>query len=218
MKRITSDALGLVNQSLGLGGGNSAVTELDDGIINQTLDINGLARRGRAFAGNDGIFRSVLQNTHLAANTQTSFVRPYAAGVAAIPPFPSTMPAEYDVWLLSAAVTRVSGSGNGSGILLLANVPQGVGIDQAGALITTATVAVVALFDIQQTIGGTTFLRSGPTSFPQVNTRIPRNRQGTALTELTHVDFISDSGAAAVYECIMYWGLFPRGLGQDAGF
>jgi len=211
-KKIDSDALGVLNKSLGLSGAGSPVTELMDGVVDQVLSVNEVARRGRTQAATQGIYTAVFENVHSAGDSERSSVNIYDIGLGVIPPWPDPMPIQFDIWLLGATAIRLSGSGT-----VLANLgiiygaaQQGWGRTDTGVGIVANFEHVVANWDSVLQIETLVFLRledaGGISSQPGI--RLPRSPD-TILT------FASVSSAAATYRCQVVLGVFPASLGQD---
>lgn len=212
MKRIDSDALGLVNRSLGMTGAGAPETELHDGEVFQVVDVSQSARRGRVLAGTTGIFTGLLRNIHLGSGDLTTTVNPYDA-IGGVAPFPVPIPQSFDLWLLSAAVRRNSGTGT-----LLCNLEitypfQGFGLDDMDVAVVATLAHPVALWDAIVTSGSISFGVLAGSELPEaiLNRRLPR-ATGAQLT------FRSTASAISTYSLQLVLGLFPISLGQDGAF
>jgi len=215
-KKIDSDALGILNKSLGLTGAGSPITELQDGIVDQTLDVGPIARRGRTLQPSGGIFTAVMRNVHAGATSLTSEETPYDILAAnALPPWPTPVPAQFDVWLLSASLRRVAGTGTIAATLSIRYeaTQQGWGIDDSNAAVALLSITSVAFWDAVVVAGDLVmcFTSGGGGSRWPINMRLPRKPNTTLV-------FGSTAGAAATYVCDIILGLFPVALGQDGGF
>lgn len=212
MKKIDSDALGILNKALGLSGPGSQITELHDGIVDQALDVVPAIRRGRTIAGSTGIFSVVMRNIHAVANSQSSVLTPYEAGTTArVLPYPPAMPAQFDIWLFSAGViqTVVAGTISASLRLQFRVAQQGLGINQAGGAVSQQLIQFLAFWDALATEGATFGLLAGSEEpVAKLNLRLPRDL-GLTLA------FFSTSSDTATFECHMVLGVFPVSLGQD---
>jgi len=212
VKKIDSDALGILTKSLGLTGAGSPVTELQDGVVDQSLDIAPIVRRSRTQGVTTGIYYGIMDNVHTDSETLTTSVFPYNVTVGAQAPYPVPMPLQFDIWLLAASVFRASGAGTLTGSLqLLGNTSrQGWGVDDGGAATGLVTnIQAIALWDTL--IGsGITFGRMALNGRPMwmQSFRLPR---GTA----TELRFVSLSSLTATFRCIVTLGVFPVALGQD---
>lgn len=212
MKQIDSDALGIINKALGLEGAGSPITELADGVVDQVLSINEISRRGRTLAGNEGIFTGLLQNAHAGSGTLTSSVFPYAVAVGAIDPYPSPMPTQFDIWLLSVALRRVAGAAGLNDALVVINYTgrqQGFGVDAAAAAVVSLGSMAVAHFDALTTAGVHT-AGIDPIKGLLIKTgiRLPRD---LGLS----INFVSISAGVATFVLDLVLGVFPVSLGQD---
>jgi len=212
MKKVDSQALAVVNKALGLTGAGAPVTELTDGVVDQTLDVGPLVRRGRTLAGTEGCATIVLRAVHGGATTLTTEITPYALGTTGlIAPFPNPIPTQFDLWLLSATLIQISGTGTLSAALFIGyDSIQGFGIDNAGNAVVSEERTPVALWDALITKSADQFGILTGTRGPlaMLGIRIPRNLATTLV-------FISTSSAAATFEVQCVVGLFPIALGQD---
>ncbi len=212
MKRIDSDALGILNKALGLTGPGSQVTELQDAIVDQALDVVPAIRRGRTIAATTGIFSVVMRNAHAAANSQSSTIFPYEAGTTArVLPYPPAMPAQFDIWLFSAGVIQTVVAGTISASLRMQfNVQQqGLGINQAGGAVSQQLQQFLAFWDALATEGQTFgLLNGGLGPIARLNLRLPRDPD-------LRLAFFTTSSDVATFELHMILGVFPVSLGQD---
>lgn len=209
MKRIDSQALGMLNKALGLTGAGSQITELEDGHVDQALDVGPIVRRSRTLAGSGGIFTARLRNTHPAADSRTAILLPYLSGTAAIAPFPSPIPEQFDVWLLLASISQVSGTGTLSAAMTL-NIPAS---QMAMSTVGAGTAALAAM-----TLAFWDALITEDVEFGLLNgARGPLSRPGLRLprSPALEIEFASTSSAAATFELLLLLGVFPVALGQD---
>lgn len=209
MKTIDSGALTLLNRSLGLAGTGSQLTSLDDGLVNQVVDVAGIVRRSRTFGA--GVFYAVFQNAHAAANTQISSVNVYAPGAVSVAPYPGTMPDGYDVWVLGAAGLVTAGGNFSTGLLSIQALERQVGIavDESGSLIagTRSTEQGLVRWDSAVTTGGISpLLTEAGEIFAPMGIRVP---EGATMR------FRSTSGGVGTFRAIVTLGVFPVGMGQD---
>lgn len=213
MKTVDSDALAIVTRALGLTGVGAPLTEFLDASLDQVLDVVPLVRRGRTHAGTGGVFVGNMQNTHAAGDTQVSSFQPYTAATGAIAPYPTPMPAGFDVWILGASVRRVSGTGTIGAHLNVGppDVMQGWGIDQAGAAVVGLQPIYLAHWDAVVITGAHAFLVT-PDGNPWVpiGHRLMRSPAGD-----TALEFVTTASAVSVYACMILLGVFPISLGQD---
>ncbi len=207
MKKIDSQALDILTKALGLQGPGSPVTELTDGIVDQVLEVGPIIRRSRTQAQTAGIYTAAMRNIHGAADSTTSTITPYAAGATAFAPYPSPMPAGFDIWLLSAAVTQLSGTGTISAALRVVIPATVMGISTLGGVVGAVT--NVAFWDTILT-ESTTFAVKGAISEPstRIGMRLPRSAS-------TSLIFATTSSAIATFDCFLVLGVFPVALGQD---
>jgi len=215
VKRIDSDALGILTKSLGLSGAGSPLTELADGVVDQALSVNEIVRRGRTLAGGSGIFSAILSNINVDAQTLLSSINPYAVGATAqIEPYPDPVPEQFDVWLLAAAMRRQSGTGTIAAALSVQypGRTQGWGLNTSSNAVVQVDPIVVAFWDAIFATSTNDGIRNGARGpWVQIGLRIPR---GTGASTGT-IRFSTVSSATSTYNCNMIIGLFPVALGQD---
>jgi len=215
MIEIKSDALQVVNKALGVAGtGGAGNTQLQDGILDQVLDVGALARRGRTLASRQGIYTAIMRNQHTNAESLTITTAPYnQTGANVVPPYPAPVPDRFDIWLLSAVVTQLSGSGTLTATLSIfyAAVQLAWGLNNSGSPVTGATEHPVAFWDALATENTLTMaLRNGARGpFAPIGVRLPRS-------DSTFIRFRSTSSATSIFDCLLTFGLFPVGMGQDA--
>lgn len=207
MRKIDSQALDVLAKALDLSGQGSPVTELTDGVVDQVIEVGPIIRRSRTQADTEGIYSAVIRNVHAAANSITATINPYNAGTTAIAPYPTPMPRGFDIWLLTAVVTQISGTGTVSAALRV-NVRAGqMGISSFGA--ATASNQNVAFWDTIVDENILFAVKGGvPTPIQRIGMRLPRD-------PLTGLVFSTTSSAIASFDCYMMLGVFPSGLGQD---
>jgi len=214
-RQITSESLEPLNKALGLGAGGSQSTELQDGIVDQVLEVGPIARRGRTIAGTTGVFRVVLRNEHVGAGILSTSFQPYqplTAGVFA--PYPDPVPDTFDFYILGASVERVSGVGTlDEAAIRITNIVQGFGLDNSAAAVTSVSIFTIASWNSLNTSAivppyGLTELRE---PYKTINLRIPR--KGAVASPFLRFD--TRAQAAALFDCVMMCALFPVALGQD---
>lgn len=212
VRKIDSDALGILTKSLGLTGPGEQGTELFDGTVDQTFDIKSVARRGRTQQPREGIYTATMRNSHTDAESITNVIDVYRVGTTlAVPPYPPIMPPQFDVWLLAASIRQASGTGTLSATMAM-RFPgqQGWGI-QSGGQILVAQNHRLAHWDAVVSDGTLFGVLAGseqPTAYPRL--RIPRGVQSD-----TEITFISTSSATSAFDLQLILGVFPVALGQD---
>jgi len=209
MKQIDSDALGILTKALGLSGAGAPITELFDGDVYQTLDIGPLVRRGRTQAGVQGFYYALIRNVHTDAETISTNSTPYVfnpAGVRA--PWPSPIPEQFDLWIISAATRIVSGGGTltASVQMRIPQVNQAFGIDDSGVAVVGTAYTALAYWDALVTQPNTFSLTPGGDATVKIGVRLPPGSE---------VRFSSTSSLTSTWDCILVLGLFPVALGQD---
>lgn len=214
-KLIDSDALGELTKALGLTGSGAPVTELADGVVDQALDVVPIIRRGRTLAPSGGLFTGIMSNEHTGATTITTNINPFAPGAAlALPPFPPTIPPQFDLWLLNATVRRQSGTGTLAAAMFFQPGArnQGWGVDDGGAQVVQQDIQCLAYWNTVFA-ANTVFAYFASTLGPlmQIGMRLPR---GTAAFP-PMLRFVSISSLTSTYNLSINFGLFPVTLGQD---
>lgn len=211
-KSIDSDALGLINRILGLGGGGESDTDLEDQTLVQVLDVAAAVRRSLAGGVREGWFTGVMDNIHAAAGAVVTTVNPYTTSdVPTGGSWPQPVPKGLDIWVLGAALV-VTGAGGGldGGMLNLDPLPaqQGWGRDSAGAAVVgSGEFPIVRWTGIDSSVAPVPVGITGDGSvFVKTLVRIAR---GTQLL------FRTDATAADTFRCTVLLGLFPEALGQD---
>lgn len=219
MKSIDSEALSLLNRSLGLAGSGSQRTELEDGHVTQVLDIIPVARRGLTPPGTGGIFTALYSFSHGAGVTSESVtVDPYNIAAATAPnQWPTPVPQGMDVWLLGMAGNIFSGTAGNftSAGSYLHGLWDEVAwsVDETGAYQGPGVVAPVytlAYWDTQTNFDAAfsvLFNSTNLQSFYQLGRRIRRGET---------VQLISLAANAVGVQFNLMLGLFPEGFGQDA--
>ena len=211
MKKIDSDALGVLNKSLGLTGAGSPITELTDGVVDQIIAVNEIARRGRTQAGSEGIYIGVMRCINTNAETNTVQVNPYNVGTGVIAPYPDPMPPQFDVWLLAATVRRQSGGGTIEAELSLqyASSQQGWGVDDAGVAVVVSDPTALAFWSSINTVHTAFAVLQGSNGpWWRGGIRIPRNVDAA-------LRFSAESSLTSTWNCSLVLGVFPTSLGQD---
>jgi len=216
VKRIDSDALGFFTKALGLGGSGSPQTELNDGIVDQSLDVVPLIRRGRTLAQSDGLFTAIISNIHTDAETITTSINPFAPGALAIPPFPGVIPPLFDLWLLSTTLRRQSGGG--TLIATLSWQPgarnQAWGVNDSGTQVVQQDRQAIAYWD---SVNGANLIFGFQANVQILHKIGMRLARGTAAFPGA-LTFSSVSSLTSTYNASINFGLFPVTLGQDGEF
>jgi hypothetical protein len=212
MQVFRSDALARLKRAFGITGQGSQQTILEDSRVDQVLEISQVARRSRTPFGLEGLFHGVMQNSHAVAGELQSFIDPYAP----LHPqngFPDAISPDFDIWLLGASIYAQTALGGNVTFGALTYdtraVQQMFSVDAAGAALATANREQPLMVRIGFTADAT------PGAYPIAPGeawqpfRIRCIRGGSALSLRSEVT------AAAAVVCIMNFGLFPAGLGQD---
>jgi len=111
-RTMNSQALVLLDRILGLSGSSSGeqYTTLDDGNVQQVIEISDIARRSLTPANTTGLFIATLQNRHEAATgLNRNPVDPYNLADTVTMAYrtntwPVPVPRGFDIWLIDASV------------------------------------------------------------------------------------------------------------------
>jgi len=210
-KKIDSDALGILTKALGLTGAGSPITELEDGVVDQVLDVVPIVRRGRTQEPSSGIYTAIMQNVHGGATTLTTQVNPYAVGTGVIPPYPDPLPPQFDLWILSATVRRQSGAATVQASLHIqyGTRQQGWGVDDSGVAVAGSAPVPIAYWDALVSTQTTFALLNGANGpYAHRGIRVPRAPN-------LNLEFTTVASAVGTFNCELVLGVFPVSLGQD---
>ncbi len=213
-KQIKSSALDGINRLLGLFGGRpSDRTELEDGLVTQTLDIQNTVRRSRTFEPSEGIYTAILETTHAAGTTEEAEIDPYAPGVAQFFGYPAGVPKGFDVWVIDVSGRLTVGvlALYLGGLVFLRSPDDilGFGVDQAGAVLSGTLVSEnhLAVYDDAKLHAGINIVHT-----QTGESRVPigiRVRRGQTLVART------TSNGIITVRYFFTIALLPSALGQD---
>jgi hypothetical protein len=217
---IDSGALSEIRRTLNMAGTQASETELLDGLVSQTIDINGVVRRSLSLAGTGGQSWGLLENTHGGGSTTLSnTIDPFNPGDRHQAPFPPELNIQFEMWVLNVSMIMVSGTASNftQGILgqLIAPSQTSWAREEDGTappVMGDVFLDPLARFDtITDTHGSGQSATAGLTE--QGNVSVPVNkriRRGTSLRWLT-------AATNAVSACVVInLGVFPVTTGQDA--
>jgi len=106
-KQLTSGALEFVNKALGLFGKGAQATFLQDGTVQQVLEIANVAAYSQAIGSAQGYVQSTLNTTHAAAGDIVEIMDPYNPGTRTAA-FAAVEIRDFDLWFLGAAARLMS--------------------------------------------------------------------------------------------------------------
>ena len=210
MQEVDSQALQLVARALRLSTGGSQLTQFQDELLQQSIDVGAVVRRGLTLAGTEGIHGASITNTHAAAGNETTTIAPFNLDGLQNAPFPAEIPTFFDFWVLWACPVTLSGAGvfNGMDASILTPAANeafgGTGSTAArfGLWSDEITFTGIGSFPVSATGAGD----AAWTNPQRVGMRVPR---GGTLRIRTRAE------GAAVYRLDLIVGLFPIGMGQD---
>lgn len=205
MKEVDSQVLGVVDRVLQLQGRGAPITELEDGILGQSIDANPYIRRGGTVTDSGGLFGATISNTHVAADDRTSTMDLYnLTTINAQPPWPFPTGPQFDIWILAASL-KLSDSPLVAAALAF-DVPT---LRQGPIEILGDLDVVLAWWDAVVVVAGLTFATNAASGVQSVMRpyRVPRG---------VDLELLSTSSAGPLtVTCEMIVGLFPASLGQD---
>lgn len=206
MREVSSQVLGEVATTLQLAGRGTQITQFEDGILQQVLDIGPLVRRGGALAGTDGMFGFQFATTHGGAGTQSFAFDPYTQtpGTSITNPWPVESAMQlYDAW----AVGPFNITATATGVTTHARLDLVYAAARSKGVIGASGRQMIGFWSAD---GPSGFLAgaNGDVLFKGVY-RIPRGASLTLTTIAT---------AAVGYSCKGAIALMPAGLGQDCAF
>jgi len=232
-RTMNSQALVLLDRMLGLSGpGGEQYTTLDDGNVQQVLEIGAIARRSLTFAGSSGLYTvGFRSDADTVANIARNSMNPYnfaastAAGGMTISEdtngYPVPVPRGFDVWLIRASAFTSTSAGH-NWLQLNVQIPsssmalRSYAADGGAESQLANDVSNMALARWDTALAGDTLTGSGAaytwatengTTSPEFGLRIPRG---------SRIDFITSAAATGTQaQCTLILGLFPEGLGQD---
>jgi len=215
VKQIDSQALAFITKALGLTGSGAPVTELEDGHVDQVLDIVPIVRRSRTLAQASGLYYALIQNVHTAAETLSTDITPWAMVDDIFNTWSTPIPDGFDIWITSATVRVPSGVANYTEAALFLELPataQAIGRNDSGAPVAAPCVIPLGFWSSADTVFESFGLLPDGTVTAPLRQRLPRDLTGTILR------FISISSGIVTIRCQVQLGLFPVSLGQDAAF
>ena len=227
-RTMNSQALVLLDRMLGLSGsGGEQYTTLDDGNVQQVLEIGPVARRSLTFAGEAGLYViGMRSDADTVANIARNSVDPYnfAAELTVSGPtngYPVPVPRGYDVWIIRASAYSNTTAGH-DWLQLNVQLPSSsmalysYAADGGAESQLTNDRSNVALCRWDTILAGDTLTGSSAeyvwatengTTSPEFGMRIPRG---------SRLDWITSAIATGTQaQCRVILGVFPEGLGQD---
>lgn len=105
--KFAEEALRVIKRTFALTGKDAPITELEDGLARQSLDINRLAMAGFAFGPGDGLFSSIIRHSHAAGGNITETIDPYSSGTV-IAPLPLVISQPLTWWYLGSMLDFVT--------------------------------------------------------------------------------------------------------------
>lgn len=213
---IDGQALDILTKTMGLTGPGEQQTQLTDGIVDQSLDIAPIVRRSRTLNPSEGIFTASMTNVHTDAESLTTAVDMYRLGTGiTVPPFPAAVNNTFEIWLLGAGLSQISGGGTLNAILDLQLRAQAFGVDDSGVAVVSTPVMPLVHWDALVSEGLTFGVTAGgELPYAPIGIRIPRHRLGAGNGPI--LTFRSTSSITTSFRCLLWLGLFPVALGQDA--
>ncbi len=208
MQEIDSSVLSRVSKVLQLSTPGSEITEFQDEVLQQTLDVGPIARRGLTLTLTEGIYGASILNTHTGVQaTITTIVDPWNLAGAETAPFPAAIPESMDLWLLMASAFTGTGGGSFDSADLTLIVPAR---NRAFGAAGSVGMRIMGLNSEIALVGGN-FLSQNttPEGIPlRIGMRVPR---GATIRWRTR----NGGATSPTFQVDMFLGLFPASLGQD---
>lgn len=215
-KEFDGAALALLDRAFGLAGIGAQKTFLEDGDVQQVLDVTAPARRALTPFTTDGLFTSIFENVHAVSSESLSSADPYNP-VNTHGTYPAPISADFDLWLLGLSVSVTAGAAAVTfASVWIDNREVAVGFSDintggpADIVNREFPLAIWTEFPVDAIPGVAASPSSGNRHvFQHMRMRWPRNNASMVFrTEVT---------AAATIFLRAQWGLFPVALGQDMG-
>jgi len=210
VKSVNSSALELLRKAYGLAGVGSGQTELDDGRLDQVVDVNPIARRSMSDAGTGGMYTGLcLMTMPAGASSSAAVLSAYDVGTSNHSPWTTPVIDRLDIWLIGVGCAHTSGTAANfdNASISLYTPPDHVGfainntanpISQAGTNICLAR---------WNTLGADTVaLQEDGSSWQPVGKRLRRGE---------HYIFRCTASNAVVVELTVQLAVQPVALGQD---
>lgn len=205
MRKVRSQALDQVQRSLKMAGPQVAVTEFDDGVLQQSLDVGELVRRGGALAGTEGLWSFEFALTTVGAGSSSTQVG-FHDSVFNLNGYPRPVPDNMDVWMLYSGVVISAAAALGLASISML-VPTRFDGNDSGAPVASAIRVPLHTWTTSVDTGAGIF---GMDALGQLlwehAWRIPRD--SSFLFRITNLIAATTSWVGVV-------GLFPAGMGQD---
>jgi len=221
MREFDSAGLRTLRHILQTSSGPPQNVDLQDELIQQSLNVVAPIRRDLSPGGLGGLFTAKMFNGHGGSDTVTVDVNPYTlaevTGVGFIGngyPLPVEQ-LTFDVWLLAASAQTITGSGDfGGGFAGLISGSAAMGW-RRGSASSVAIINPFALYDQEVTYGNRVQLSDGAAGG---HTLLPRPfRIGGSADVRIRFETVKAGAGAASYELDLLLGVWPASLGQDYG-
>lgn len=225
-RTMNSQALALLDRILGLSGpGGEQYTTLDDGNVQQTIDIQAIARRSLSVGDGGGIYTYELENVHTAAGQAGNQVDPYNFGNNLTVSFntnawPVPVPRGLDVWLIGTTMATNNDANLDWGQVMLilpaintALVSKTTDGGAESQIARDQTYLNVCRYDVLKAgdfIPGAVNRYAWETTQGQMYVPL-----GMRLTRGTTIDYVTLASGGTTAYLTLIMGIFPEGLGQD---
>jgi len=220
--RVDSGALSGLNRALNLSGNPDSDTELLDGVLNQTIDIGPIARRGIAAAE---VYQAVIQVIHTATGDLATTVNPWVASLGVVAAnhqvWPNPVPLGLEVWVIDAVCSTndVTDFNTVELAVLTIGLHTGIHVINTAGVITSP----LPTANIQMSYGvwdGTIATSATLSRCVQALTGSPviTVRKRLRRNDQLVINSNADTAGTVTNTVTVTLGLFPRALGQDAAF
>ena len=210
MQEVDSQVLQDVSKILRLSTVGSQITDFDDGVLQQVLDVSKLVRRGGVLAQSQGLFSFEIVNEHAGASTIRTLVNPRSPGaVIQGAGYPAQVPLTLDPWVVAVGIRCAAADAAKVGDCVFA---YGMIDDQMGFGPAASAIDIPMLHWDEMKSFGTLdcFGRNSTTDeFPKLTGPVRFSDRSRLVCISVSSDIVD-----VEFEGIM--ALLPAGLGQDA--
>ncbi len=216
MQDVDSGALALVARTLQLSTAGSQLTEFQDELVQQMLDVHPFVRRALAPIGSQGIFTASILNTHVGDDTITTEVNPRSPGTLFVGNgYPDLVPPNLDVWILQAYGEAVTGTAANFATGILTLITEDIGMGWRNEASDSALRQLLMCWDKILQRGDIELLFDDQYNAftAEFYGTIPLRLRHTANTRIRFTTVHGTGGAT--YKLLLTLGLFPAGMGQD---
>ena len=216
MREFDSPGLRPLRETLQTSGGPPQFVDLQDELVQQTIDVMPTVRRGNAPGSLGGVFTASILNTHVGTDIITTDVNPRTPGTTFVGNgYPAAVPINLDVWLLDAFAITETGAGDfaGGALSLIYDATAMGWRNEASGI---AVVQKLMTMDQEVSVNGVNHLRMTVSGAIFLNQMAGKSRiVGPASDVRLRWRSRKAGVGAATYKVFLTLGLFPTTTGQD---